>query len=168
MNPLRWSFRKQCLLGFVACAGLLAYAIYLQFAEQLQPCPFCIFQRVAFAVLGLVFLLAAMHGPRKPGGRKAWGLLGGLAALAGAAIAARHVWVQMYPPQIPACGPGISFMVEQRGWLGTINKVLTGSGDCSDIDWSFLGLTMPMWSLLWFVLLGCFALWAGHLRRRRG
>lgn len=167
LNPLHWSFRRQCLLGFFACAGLIGYAIYLQFAEQLQPCPFCIFQRVAFAVLGLVFLLAAMLAPHKVGSKKAFGALGVMAALVGAGIAARHVWVQLYPPEIPACGPGISFMVEQRGWLGTVNKVLTGSGDCSDIDWSFLGLTMPMWSLLWFILLGGWALWAGFARHRR-
>ncbi|MDO5506106.1 MAG: disulfide bond formation protein B [Pseudoxanthomonas suwonensis] len=167
MNPLRWSFRRQCLLGFFACAGLIGYAIYLQFVEQLQPCPFCIFQRVAFAGLGLVFLLAAMHGPRKAAPRKRWGIFGAAAALVGAGIAARHVWVQLYPPDIPACGPGISFMVEQRGWVGTVNKVLTGSGDCSDIDWMFLGLSMPMWSLVWFVLLGAWVLWAGFVRRRQ-
>lgn len=168
MNPLAWTFRRQCLLGFAACVGLLAYAIYVQFAEQLQPCPFCIFQRIAFAATGLVFLFGALHAPRRSGARRTWGVLGALAALVGAGIAARHVWVQLRPPEIPACGPGISFMVEQRGWLGTVNQVLTGSGDCSNIDWSFLGMTMPMWSLLWFLLLGAWALWAGFVRRRRG
>lgn len=167
VNSLRWSFRRQCLLGFLACAGLLAYAIYLQFAQQLQPCPFCIFQRIAFAALGVVFLLAALHAPRSASGHRAWGGIGALVALVGAGIAARHVWVQLYPPDIPACGPGIGFMVEQRGWMGTVKKVLTASGDCADIDWTFLGLTMPMWSLLWFVLLGGLALWAGWVRRRR-
>lgn len=167
MNPLRWSFRQQALLGVAVCVGLLAYAIYLQLVEQLQPCPFCIFQRVAFAAVGLVLLLAAVHGPKTVGARKFWGVSGALAALLGAGIAARHVYVQMVPPEIPSCGPGISFMVEQRGWLGTVNKVLTGSGDCSNIDWVFLGLTMPMWSLLWFVLLGAWALYIGWVRRRR-
>lgn len=167
VNPSRWTFRQQYFLGFLACVGLLAYAIYLQFVEQLQPCPFCIFQRIAFAALGVVFLLGALHAPRRAGARRFWAVLATLAALVGAGIAGRHVWVQLYPPEIPSCGAGLSFMVEQRGVMGTINKVLTGSGDCAVIDWSFLGLTMPMWSLLWFLLLGVFALWAGLMRRRR-
>ena len=90
---LRGSFRLQFFLGFLACAGLLAYAIYLQLHDGLEPCNLCIFQRVAFAALGIVFLIGALHGPKRPAGRKSYGIAALLAALAGIAVAGRQVWV---------------------------------------------------------------------------
>lgn len=167
MNPFRWPFRAQCLLGFLACAGLLGYAFYVQFALEIQPCPFCIFQRLAFAATGLVFLLGALHGPRAAGPRRAYGVLAFLAAAVGAGIAVRHSWVQLFPPEIPICGPGLNYMLETQTWLGVVRKVLTASGDCSNIDWKLLGLTMPMWCAVWFVALGLWALYAGFRRRGR-
>ena len=113
-----------------------------------------------------VFLLGALHGPRRPGGRKGYGVLAFLGAATGIGIAGRHVWVQLYPPLMPSCGPGWDYMIETNTWLGVVQKVLTAKGDCSTIDWSFLGLTMPMWSLVWFVLLAVWALWIGFRARR--
>lgn len=165
MNPFRWSFRAQCLFGFAICAALLAYAFYVQFELRILPCPFCIFQRIAFAATGVVFLVAGLHAPRAAGGRKAYGLLAFLASAAGAGIAARHVWVQLFPPGIPACGPGLNYMLETQTWLGVVRKVLTASGDCSMVDWSFLGLSMAAWAGLWFVALAILALVAGFRRR---
>ena len=165
MNPFRWSFRNQCLLGAVICAGLLAYAFYVQFALQILPCPFCIFQRIAFAATGLAFLLAAVHAPRSAGARRAYGVTAFLAAAIGAGIALRHVWVQLFPPPIPACGPGLNYMLESQTWLGVVRKVLFASGDCSAIDWTFLGLSMPAWAGIWFVVLAVLALVAGFRRR---
>lgn len=165
MNPFRWSFRAQCLSGAAACAGLLAYAFYVQFELQILPCPFCIFQRIAFAVVGVVLLLAGLHAPRSPTGRRAYGILAFLAAAIGAGIAMRHVWVQLFPPPIPACGPGLNFMLETQTWLGVVRKVLFASGDCSAIDWTFLGLSMPAWAGVWFILLAVLALVAGFRPR---
>ena len=82
----------------------------------------------------------------------------------GAGIAARHVWVQLFPPEIPSCGPGLNYMLETQTWLGVVRKVLTASGDCSMIDWTFMGLSMPAWALLWFVALAMWALYAGFRR----
>src|SRR5688500_7064493 len=107
MNPFRWSFRAQFLSGFLTCAGLLAYAFYVQFEQQIQPCPFCIFQRLAFAAAGVIFLICGLHAPRSAGGRKAYGVLAFIASAIGAGIAIRHVWVQLFPPAIPSCGPGL-------------------------------------------------------------
>lgn len=166
MNPFRWSFRSQFLLGFLICAALLAYALFVQFRMGLQPCPFCIFQRIAFAALGIVFLLGALHAPRAPGARKTWGVLALVAAAVGAGIAARHTWVQLNPPEMPTCSPSWNFLVEQNTWLGVVRKVLLAPGDCADIDWQFLGLSMPMWSLAWFAILGLAALYAGFKRRK--
>lgn len=166
MNPLRWNFRAQCFLGFFICAGLLCYALYVQFVQQLEPCPFCIFQRLAFAATGVLFLLGALHGPRRPGGRRVYGVLAFLAAATGIGIAGRHVWVQLFPPLMPSCGPGWDYMIETNTWLGVVQKVLSAKGDCSTVDWSFLGLTMPMWSLAWFAFLAVWALWISFRARK--
>ncbi|MFP7722652.1 disulfide bond formation protein B [Lysobacter sp. A3-1-A15] len=160
----RATFRSSFALGFLACAGLLAYAIYLQLHDGLEPCPLCIFQRIAFAALGVVFLLGALHAPKRRGGRGAYGVVAMLAGLVGTGIAGRHVWLQLNPPPIPSCGAGLEFMRETMSTTGVIRKVLTGSGDCGTVDWTFLGLSMPAWSLVWFVLL---TLWAGYAAFRR-
>ena len=167
LNPFRWSFRNQCLAGFATCAALIAFAIYSQFAWGLEPCPLCIFQRIAFAAMGLVFLLAGLHAPRGSTGRATYGVVGFLAAAVGMAISGRHVWVQLNPPELPACGPPLSFLRETMSTSSVIRKVLTGTGDCGTVDWTFLGLSMPAWSLVWFVLLGLFFLVAGFARRSR-
>lgn len=164
LNPLRASPRVQFLLGFLACAGLLAYAVYVQLVDGLEPCNLCIFQRVAFAALGVVFLLGALHGPRTAPWRRGYGVAAALAALAGAGIAARHLYVQAYPVG-SSCGAPLSFMRETMSTTDMIRKVLTATGNCGDIDWTFLGLSMPAWTLVWFVALGGWALHAGFRRR---
>ena len=167
-NPLAWSFRVQMLFGFAACAALLAYAVFAQYGQMFEPCPLCIFQRVAMAAVGVVGLLAAIHNPRSAGGRKAWGLLAFLLAAVGAGIAGRHVWLQHLPAdQVPACGPGLSYMIESMpSWLDVVKKVLHGSGECAEVNWTLWGFSMPEWTLLCFVLLAAGALSAGFRRRR--
>lgn len=138
----------------LACAALLGYGLYLQHVVGLEPCPLCVFQRVAFIALGLVFLIAALHGPRRAGAT-VYAVLGFAAAATGAGVAGRHVWLQNLPAdQVPACGPGLQYMLEQFPFSRMIEKVLSGSGECANVDWNFLGLTIPGWALLWFVLLG--------------
>ncbi|MFC4729792.1 disulfide bond formation protein B [Coralloluteibacterium thermophilus] len=166
MNPLAWSFRTLFGLGALACAGLLAFALYLQYWHYLDPCPLCIFQRIAFIALGLVFLVGALHGPRGRVGRSVYGALALLAAGGGAAVAARHVWLQSLPPdEVPACSSmGLDYMVGTLPLGEVVRRVFSGSGECAVIDWSFLGLSMPAWTLLWFVALAAVAL-AAALRR---
>ncbi|KRG37598.1 disulfide bond formation protein B [Stenotrophomonas panacihumi] len=166
MNPLRWSFRAQFLLGFLICVALLGYAIYLQLHDGLEPCPLCIFQRIAFAALGVMFLLGALHAPRGKGARKVYGFLAFVAAAAGIGVAGRHVWVQVMPRDaMSSCGPPLSFLSETMGPFEVLRTVLTGTGDCGNVDWRFLGLSMPMWSLVWFMLLAAWALYAGFRAR---
>ena len=166
-NPFAWSFRVQMLFGFAVCAALLAYAVFAQYGALYEPCPLCIFQRVAMAAVGVVGLLAALHGPKGATGRRVWGLLAFLAAAIGAAIATRHVWLQHLPPdQVPACGPTLDYMLESMpSWLDVVKKVMTGSGECAEVNWKFLGFSMPEWTLLCFVLLGVGALVAGFRKR---
>ena len=119
VNPFAWSFRVQFLFGFAVSASLLAYAVFAQYGQFYEPCPLCIFQRVAMAATAVVGLVGGLHAPRAAWGRRAYGLLAFLAAGTGAAIAGRHVWLQHLPPdQVPACGPGLSYMVESMpSWL---------------------------------------------------
>ena len=149
-----------------ACAALLAYAYWLQLVVGLQPCPLCIFQRIALIALTLVLLGAALHGARGWGAR-VWALLIALAAGTGAAIAARHVWLQNLPPdQVPACGPGLDYLLEVLPAVDVLREVFTGSGECAKVDWTLLGLSMPVWTLAAFVGFGAVGVW--NALRRRG
>jgi disulfide bond formation protein DsbB len=167
-NPFAWSFRAQFLSGFVLCGSLIAYALYVQFGMLMLPCPLCILQRIAFGVMGLVFLLGGLHAPKGRFGRAAYGLLTFIPAAAGAGVAGYHVWLQSLPPsEVPLCsGMGLDYMVESMGLMGALAKVFEGSGECAKVDWTFLGLSMPFWTLVWFVGLGLGALWAAFKTRR--
>ena len=168
LNPFSWTFRSQCLAGFAICAALIGFAIFSQFAWGLEPCPLCIFQRLAFAGLALVFLIGGLHAPRGPGGRRAYAGLLTLAGVIGIGIAGRHVWLQSLPPDAaPSCGPPLSFLQETMGPMELVRRVLTGTGDCGTVDWTLFGLSMPVWSLVAFVLLTGWGLYAA-LRRRKG
>ncbi|MDR1075572.1 MAG: disulfide bond formation protein B [Xanthomonadaceae bacterium] len=167
MNPFRWSFRTQYLMGFLACVCFIAYAIYTQFFDDLEPCPLCIFQRIAFAALGLVFLVGGLHSPRKAGGRGFYACVALIAGVVGMGIAGRHVWLQHQPlGSGGSCGPTLAFMTETMGPMDLIRKVLTGTGDCGAVDWKFLGLSMPEWSLICFVVMTLWALYAGFKKRK--
>lgn len=145
-------------LGFVICAALLAFALYLQYFEEQDPCPLCILQRVAFMAMMAVFAVAALHGPRKRAAIVYTAILLVVAGI-GAAIAGRQVWLQHLPAsQVPACGPGLSYMLERFPLSQALQKILAGSGECAEAGWRFLGLTIAGWSLTWFVLLGLVAI----------
>src|SRR5678816_4354435 len=159
MNPLRWSFRTAFAVAAAICAAFLGFAYYAQFQMHLDPCPLCIFQRIAFIAFGAVCLAAALHGPRGYG-RRVYGALALLAAGAGAAIAGRHVWLQHLPPdKVPDCGPGLDWMLDTLPLNAVLRKVFTGSGECAKVDWTFLSLSMPEWTLIWFVVFGAGAAW---------
>lgn len=167
MNPFRWSFRAQFLAGFLGCVALLLYAIKTQLYDGLEPCPLCIFQRIAYAALAVVFLIGGLHAPRSSGGRGFYGVLVLAASLVGIGIAGRHVWLQTLPPELaPSCGPPLSFLQETLGPFELVRKVLTGSGNCGDVDWTLFGMSMPAWSLVGFVLLGAWGLFAAFKRRK--
>jgi disulfide bond formation protein DsbB len=146
--------RRLNFAGFLICAGLIAYALYAQFHLGLDPCPLCIFQRIGIAAVGVVFLIAALHDPRGWGAR-VYAVLIAIAALATVAVAARQLYIQHLPPgAIPSCGAPLSMMLKFMPLTAVIRKVLTGSGECSIINWRFLGLAMPAWVLIWGAVLG--------------
>lgn len=139
------------LLVALSCAALLGYALYVQHAMFLDPCPLCIFQRIAFLWIGLFALLAALHNPARKG-RLIYTLLMLIGCAAGGAIAARHVWLQNLPPdQVPDCGMGLNYMLDTMPFAEVFRQVFYGSGECAQIDWTFLGLSMPSWTLVWYI-----------------
>ena len=154
-------------LGFLACAALLAFAYYLQYYEGQDPCPLCILQRVAFLALAVIFLLAAVHGPGRIGALVYSGLLVTAASI-GAALAARHVWLQHLPrSQVPECGPGLDYLIKRLPLTQALEKIFTGSGECAEVGWTFLGLSIAGWALLWFLLFGAFAMYLALAAMRR-
>jgi disulfide bond formation protein DsbB len=150
--------------GFLICAGLILYALYAQFRLGLDPCPLCIFQRIGIIAVGVVFLIAALHDPRGWGSR-VYGVLVAIAALATVAVAARQLYIQHLPPgAIPSCGAPLSMMLKFMPLTTVIRKVFTGSGECGVVNWTFLGLAMPAWVLIWAAFLGAAGL-VGNSRR---
>jgi protein dithiol:quinone oxidoreductase len=158
--------RRLNFLGVAVCLGLLGYAWYAQAVLHLEPCPLCIFQRLGIAALVLLFLLPALHNPKR-WGAQAYGVLLVLAALATIGIAGRHVWIQHQPEgAVPACGATLSYMLEVFPLSDVVRKVLSGSGECARITWSFLGLSMPGWVLLAAAALGALGAYANFSARR--
>lgn len=154
--------------GALFCVGLLAYALYSQFQLGLEPCPLCVFQRVGIAALAVVFLGAALHHPGG-WGRFVYAGLIAIAALVTIGIATRHVYIQSLPPgTVPACGAPLDAMLDMFPLTEVVRKVLTGGGECAEINWRFLGLAMPAWVLLWTVALGVVGIVANSVRGAPG
>ena len=153
--------------GFLICAALLGFALYLQYVEHQEPCPLCILQRVAFIGMMVLFLAAALHGPLRRGAIVYSTLLFIVAGI-GAGIAGRQVWLQHLPAdRVPACGPGLEYMLQSFPLMKALQKVFAGSGECAEAGWRFLGLTIAGWSLVWFVALGVLAIFIA-VRARDG
>ena len=160
------NFRVLSLVGFLGCVFGLAFALYLQHFQGYEPCPMCIFQRVAMAAAGVFFLIGALHAPRG-GGRWAYAVLALLASAAGAAIAWRHVWLQGLPPdQVPACGPTLDYLLGMLPVMEVVQMVLKGDGNCAKIDAQWLGITLPGWTLISFTGFGLYALAMPLLAKR--
>ena len=142
--------RTWFLFVAVACASLLGWALYKQHVDFVDPCPLCVLQRIAFLWAGLVGLVAAAHGPGRAG-QWIYGILLSIGAAAGMALAGRHVWLQNLPAdQVPDCGMGLNYMLETMPVLDALREVLYGAGECAEVMWTFLGISIPGWALIWF------------------
>ncbi len=165
----QWEWRSRRMLnglGTLICVMGLMFAYYAQFYLDLVPCPLCILQRLALFALGLAFLAATLHHPQA-WGAKVYGALIDLLATVGALIAARHVWLQHLPPEeAPRCGPGLDYMLQTMPLNETFREVLTGSGECAEVDWALLGFSIPEWTLLLFIGLGVVGLVGNWWLRR--
>ena len=140
-------------LVFLVCAALLATAFYMEYVMGLAPCPLCWLQRFGFMGAGLVSLIAFLHGPSGFGNR-VYGFLLVLTSGAGLGIAGRQLWLQSLPAdEAPACGPSVEYLLDVLPWFEVLTTALKGTGDCAEVLWRFLGISIPGWTALFFVLL---------------
>jgi protein dithiol:quinone oxidoreductase len=142
-------------VGAAACLGMLAYALYTEFAGGLEPCPLCIFQRITIVTLGVIFLVAGIHNPRRFAWAWVYTALIAIAALTTIGVSARHVYIQSQPPgSIPACGAPLNVLMQMFHVWQVVAKVLHAGGECAVVNWTFLGLSMPAWVLFCALILG--------------
>jgi protein dithiol:quinone oxidoreductase len=159
MNIPAITFRRMAIAGALASAGLLGFGYFLQFFQGQDPCPLCLLQRGFYFLLIFIFVPAAIHSPPAGIGRIAYGVLAFLAAAGGGGVAIRQVYLQHLPPdQVPACGPDLFYMVENLPIARTLSLLFRGSGQCAEVKWRFLGLSIAEWSLVWFVLFAVLAI----------
>ncbi len=136
--------------GFLACVSMMAYALYAEHVLLLMPCPLCVFQRIAFIVVGLFALIAAIHNPEKLFERIYTGLIL-ITSLCGAGIAGRQIWLQHLPEdKIPECGPGLEYMLDAFPFTDALRMILSGSGECAEVQWTFLSFSIAEWSIVCF------------------
>jgi disulfide bond formation protein DsbB len=140
--------RRIYALVCVACIAALAFGLYLQHVVGLVPCPMCIVQRYALVLVALIAGLTAASS--KKGFHTGGGVLLLVAAGFGAYVAARQSWLQWYPPEVVSCGRDFYGMIENFPLQRAIPMIFKGSGDCSKVDWTFLGGSLANWSFLCF------------------
>lgn len=149
----RWLY----LVGGLVVCGLMSFGLYLQYIKHQDPCPLCMVQRVIFIAILVVYAIAMLHGPKRIGER-VYAALITLLSLSGVAVAARHIWIQHLPPdQVPACGPGLDYMLETMPLSNVLKQLMHGSGECAAHGWTFLTLGIPEWSLLCYLGLATWA-----------
>jgi disulfide bond formation protein DsbB len=150
----RWLY----LAGLIVVAIMFVSALYLQYVLHQEPCPLCMIQRVIFIAIGIVFFIASLHNPKRIAVRVYSGLIT-LLALSGVAVASRHIWIQHLPKdQVPACGPGLDFMLQNFPMADVWQELMHGSGECAEKGWTFLTLGIPELSLISYIFLGGWAI----------
>ncbi len=155
--PMPLSNRNLYLFGFIICVALMGVALFMQYVMHYEPCPLCIFQRISFIVIGLICLVAAAHNPAYIG-HKIYGTLIAIAALFGLGLAIRHSWLQHNPPEFVECGGGLEYWLETLPTNKVVEKILQGTGECTDVVWKFMGLSIPEWTAIMYFGFTLFAI----------
>ena len=140
---------------FLFCATLIAIALYMQYGHGMEPCPLCMMQRIFFMATGLMGLIAFLHNPGTRG-KFIYGLLTALLAASGGGFAIRQIYLQSLPEdKVPACGPSLSYMMEQFPLQDVISVMFSGDGNCAEVVWQdpVLHMSIPQWSLVGFAAL---------------
>ena len=140
--------RRVLLAVFAACVAMLSFGVYLQTVVGLEPCPMCIVQRYALILVALSALITSASGSNRL--HTAGSACMTLWAMGGAYVAARQTWLQWYPPEVVSCGRDFYGMIESFPLQRAIPMIFRGSGDCSKVDWTFLGGSIANWSFLCF------------------
>lgn len=144
------SVRGVFFLMAAASASLMLFALYLQHFLGEHPCPLCITQRIFVMVIGVLALLAAIHNPAQIG-RRVWSALIVVAAIGGGIVAGRHVWIQRLPDElVPACGPDLAYIFQNFPLQKAMHLLFNGDGNCHEVGWTWLTLSIPEWTLMAF------------------
>lgn len=152
---------------FLACAALIAFGLVLQHTVGLEPCPMCILQRYAFVMIGMVALIAAIHGPVHMGVR-VYSFLIAAFAVAGGSVSVRQSLLQRFPAPQPAnCMAGdLDFLLGNFPLAQALPRIFSGTGDCAKVEWSLFGLSIAEWALVWFLAFVAVAAWLAIFRKR--
>jgi disulfide bond formation protein DsbB len=162
------NFRLLCGFCLLICLASLVGAAYLQYVAGLQPCSMCILQRWIFIGLTLVLIIAFLQNPQHLG-QRLYGVSIILLSTVGSIIAGRQVWLQHLPPEArPECGPGFDFLMQNFPMMEAFHYIFSGSGECAIIDWTFLGQSLAVWSLVLFIILILLGLWTTIGVNKRG
>ena len=146
-----YNSRKFFIVIFTICIGLLIFGLYLEHVHGLEACPLCIFQRIAYTVIIFIVLIGAIHNPRNLL-QIIYKLLMVISSITGAAIAGRQIWLQHLPPElVPECGPSLDYMFNVFPFREALKMIFTGSGECAEVKWRFIGLSIAEWSLIMFI-----------------
>lgn len=153
------NYRITNLLIVITCVGLMSYALFSEYVLGLHPCPLCMTQRLFVILVGVFALIAFIHNPNVLG-RRVYAVLGIIAGGLGAGVAGRHVWLQNLPPdQVPACGPSLDYILDAFPLTEAFVVLMRGDGNCAEVTWRFIGLSMPTWVLISFCGLILVNLW---------
>ena len=146
-----YNSRKFFIAVFTICIGLLIFGLYLEHIQGLEACPLCIFQRIVYTIIIFITLIGAIHNPRNLL-QNIYKLLMVISSITGAAIAGRQIWLQHLPPElVPECGPGLDYMFNVFPFREALKMIFTGSGECAEVKWRFIGLSIAEWSLIMFI-----------------
>lgn len=155
------------LAVFLSITGLLSYGYYLQYVKYLDPCPLCMTQRFFYYCIAIAALVGVVA-IRSWVAQRIVALLALASAIGGIVTAGRQVWLQHLPAdQVPACGPGLEFWLENMPFMRTLELLFKGDGNCAEVHWRFLGLSIAEWSLGWFILFAIIAARALFMRKRK-
>lgn len=160
------SARQTFFLIAAACCCSMIAALIMQHMLEMEPCPLCISQRIFVILAGTAALIAGFHNPGNIG-NKLYSLSGIFFSVVGGGVSMRHVWIQNLPEdQVPTCGPGLSYMFETLPLADALTLLLAGDGNCAEVSWQFLGLTIPGWTLIFFI--GLAAIFTWQFMRKKG
>ena len=149
-----WKSEQWALAICILSGGLLCIGLVMEHAMGLSPCPLCMMQRIWLALVGLTAYASLAHSPR-------WGiypLVGSIFALIGSGFSLRQIWLQNLPKdQVPSCGPDLAYMIESFPLSDLLAAMTSGTGDCAEVSWSLLGLSIPALLFAGFMVLlfGC-------------
>ena len=146
---------RRLMPGLIAATvgAMMAIALYMQHDMGLEPCPLCMMQRVWLSAAGLIALLAFLHGPQRRGLR-VYAALTLAACVVGGGFSIRQLYLQSLPPdRVPACGPGLEYMLQSFPLKDVLRAMVSGTGDCAKVDWSLFGMSLPGYVLLGFVVI---------------